>query len=79
LQPFEEERRVQNLQREYDERVDALRRRIGIAERENQKDESLRKRIELLRLFNQMEGLGLTVPKWASKQIEQVNQAQAAP
>lgn len=78
LQPFEEERRVQNLQREYDERVDALRRRIGVAERESQKDESLRKRIELLRLFNQMKGLGLTVPKWASRQIEQVNQAQGA-
>ena len=70
---------MQNLQREYDECVDALRRRIGIAERENQKDESLRKRIELLRLFNQMEGLNLTVPKWASKQIEQVNQAQGVP
>jgi hypothetical protein len=78
LQPFEEERRVQNLQREYDERVDALRRRIGIAERESQKNESLARRVELLRLFNQMEGLGLTIPKWASKQIKEVNQTQAS-
>lgn len=77
LQPFEEERRVQNLQREYDERVDALRRRIGIAERESQKGESLARRVELLRLFNQMEGLGLTIPKWASGQIKQINEVQA--
>lgn len=77
LQPFDEERRVQNMQREYDERVDALRRRIGIAERENQKEESLRKRVELLRLFNQMQGLGLTIPKWAGSQIKQINEVQA--
>jgi hypothetical protein len=77
LQPFEEERRIQNLQREYDERVDALRRRIGIAERESQKSESLARRVELLRLFNQMEGLGLTIPKWASGQIKQINEVQA--
>lgn len=70
LQPFDEERRVQNLQREYDDRVDALRRRIGIAERETQKEESLRRRTELLQLFNQMQKLGLTIPKWASGQIE---------
>lgn len=76
LQPFDEERRVQNLQREYDERVDALRRRIGIAERENQKEESIRRRIDLLKVFNQMEGLGLTVPKWASRQVEQIKTAQ---
>jgi hypothetical protein len=68
---------VQNLQREYDERVDALRRRIGIAERESQKSESLARRVELLRLFNQMEGLGLTIPKWASGQIKQINEVQA--
>lgn len=77
LQPFDEERRVQNLQREYDERVDALRRRIGIAERENQKNESIARRIELLRMFNQMEGLGLNVPKWASKQVGQIKEAQS--
>jgi len=69
LQPFDEERRVQNLQREYDDRVDALRRRIGIAERETQKEESLRRRIELLQLFNQMQKLSLTIPKWATGQI----------
>ena len=74
LQPFDEERRVQNLQREYDDRVDALRRRIGIAERETQKEESLRRRIELLQLFNQMQKLGLTIPKWASGQISGMNQ-----
>lgn len=74
LQPFDEERRVQNLQREFDDRVDALRRRIGIAEREGQKNESLAKRVELLRLFNQMEGLGLTVPKWASRQNKMLKQ-----
>ena len=76
LQPFDEERRVQNLQREYDERVDSLRRRIGIAERENQKEESIRRRIDLLKLFNQMEGLGLSIPKWAGRQVEQIKAAQ---
>jgi len=76
LQPFEEERRVQNLQKEYDERVDGLRRRIGIAEREGQKEESISRRVELLRLFNQMQGLGLTIPKWASGQISMLKQPQ---
>ena len=69
LQPFDEERRVSNLQREYDDRVDALRRRIGISEREGQKEESLRRRVELLQLFNQMQKLSLTIPKWATGQI----------
>jgi hypothetical protein len=49
--------------------VDALRRRIGIAEREGQKEESLRRRVELLQLFNQMQKLSLTIPKWATGQI----------
>jgi len=76
LQPFDEERRVQNMQREFDDRVDALRRRIGIAEREGQKNESLARRVELLRLFNQMEGLGLTVPKWAIAQTKALSEQQ---
>ena len=73
LQPFDEERRVSNLQREYDDRVDALRRRIGISEREGQKEESLRRRVELLQLFNQMQKLSLTIPKWATGQIVGMN------
>jgi hypothetical protein len=70
LQPLDEERRVQNLQREYDDRVDQMRRRIGIAEREGQHEVSLSKRVELLQLFNQMNKLGLKTPVWAQQQTK---------
>lgn len=75
IQPFTEERRLFALRRELKQREDSIRARIRISEREGAKEASLAAREELLRLYVRMQevGLGDDVPKFARRQLDQLN------
>jgi len=72
VQPADDERLAFSLQREYEPRVNGLRKRINLAEREGNKEASLAARVKLLKLFEEMQAKGVKIPKWAESQIGQV-------
>jgi hypothetical protein len=64
IQPFDDDRRLYQLQKQGDDLAAAIRKRIGLAEREGNKEESVAQRAKLLRVYKTMQDQGLVVPKW---------------
>lgn len=62
-QPFNEDRRMFNLRREFDDQMAGITKRINLDEREGDKEASLKARVALLQLISDAQKKGLQVPK----------------
>ena len=74
VQPFDQARIASGLQRDYDDKIALLRKRINLAQREGNTAQSLRYRARLMRLFAEMQQNGLDIPRWADKQLAEITQ-----
>lgn len=73
VQPFDDERIKFNNAREAKVVEQSIRKRISIAEREGDKEASLRARVQLLHLYDNMRRKGLDVPKKLGVQAESLS------
>lgn len=74
-QPFDAERVEFSRIKEFNELVEGVRRRINIAERENNPEASLQARVKLMKIFAEMKRSGLEseVPAWAREQVDELS------
>lgn len=71
-QPFTQERIDSANMREYTDRVNNIRKKINLAEREKNHGASQKARAALLQTYAAMKKAKLKIPKWADKQLQEV-------
>jgi hypothetical protein len=72
VQAFDQERREFALQRQFDDEVRRLRKAISVARREGADQVSLKARVKLLQIYREMRDSGLEIPRWAERQLSEL-------